>query len=270
MSEWQRLWGRKVTWLLFAAVPVMVFAAARYFQQANERTDPNLPQYSVFGNFGVLSFEEMLMTAFNMFVIMLTAFVVTDEYRSGRLRMVMLRAYSFGQIFWAKTSIVLLTLFMLVVFYFVVSLVAGYWMFPHISEFPLFYRSQTVGFWGGFGYSLAFYALGFLCLIAMTGVMLFIAVTSHTTTTAIGTGIGFYLLSLFYPFVSGYFAPFIGEDVYMKVMLSSLPMIEWQGLVLILADTPQYCGWIVGTLVLYTFVFGGLAYLAFTRKDRWI
>lgn len=105
----------------------------------------------------MLSFEEMLLTAFNMFVIMLTASVVTDEYRSGKLRLVMLRAYSFGQIFWAKTFIVLLTMFLLVAFYFVCSYFAGYWMFPHTNEFPLFYHNEMVDFWSGLTYNLAFY-----------------------------------------------------------------------------------------------------------------
>lgn len=270
LSEWQRLWGRKVTWLSFAAVPIMVLAAASYLQKANEQTEPNLPQYSVFGNFSVLSFEEMLLTAFNLFVIMFTAFIVTDEYREGQLRMVMQRAYTFAQLFWAKTTIVLLTVLMLVAFYFVASLVVGSWMFPHTNDIPLFYYRQTVDVWGALRYSLAFYTLGFLCLVAMTGVMMFIAVISRTTTVAIGTGVGFYLLSFMYPFVSGYFIPLIGEETYMKVMLSSIPMIEWQGLVLALAETPQYSGWIFGTLLCYTAVFGGLAYLIFSRQDRWV
>lgn len=270
MSEWQRLWARKVIWLLFAVVPVMVFGTARYFLQANEQTDVHLPQYAVFGNFSVLSFEEMLLTAFQLFVTILTAFVVTDEYRSGQLRMVMLRAYTFGQLFWAKMTIVLTVLLLLVGFYFVCSYAVGYWMFPHADNIPLFYHSQTVNTWGAVPYNLAFYGLGFVNLIAMTGVMMFIAVVSHTTTAAIGAGLGFYLFSLFYPLVSSYVMPLFGEQVYMRLYFSSLPMIAWQGVVFMLAETPRFVGWILSVMGVYLFVFGGLAYWTFTRKDRWV
>lgn len=270
MSEWQRFWARKMTWLLFAAVPVMVFACSKYFLQTNEHTDPGLPQYSVCGNFSVLSFEEMLLTVFNLFVIIFGAFIVTDEYRSGQLRMVMLRAYTFGQFFWAKTIVILGMLLLLTVFYFVCSWVAGFLVFPHSEEIHLFYHHETTDIWGGLLYSLGFYGLGFLTLIAMTAVVMFISVISHTVTTAIGTGIGFYLLSLFYPFVTGYFIPLIGQSVAMKVSFSSLPMIEWQGLVFLLAEPPQYLGFILGVIGFYIVVFGGLAYFTFTRKDRWI
>lgn len=270
ISEWQRLWKRKSTWLMFAAIPLIVYAAGSYFQKANEQTSSTLPQYSVFGNFSILSFEEMLVTVFNFMVIILAALIVTDEYRSGQLRMVMLRAYTFGKLFWAKGAVLTGLLFLFTCFYFVCSYVAGFFMFPHAERFPLFYRSEMADMWGGLVYNLAFYGLGFLSLLVFVCVMLLISVAGHTTTTTIGVGLGFYLFSLMYPYVCSYFQPLFGNEVYMKIFFSSIPMIQWQGIVFMLAEQPRYVGWIVGVLCFYLFVFGGAAYVLFTRKDRWI
>ncbi|GED13868.1 hypothetical protein AMI01nite_18590 [Aneurinibacillus migulanus] len=255
---------------MFAAIPLMVYAAGSYFQKANEKTNSMLPQYSVFGNFSVLSFEEMLMTVFNFMVIILAALIVTDEYRSGQLRMVMLRAYTFGKLFWAKGAVFTTLLLMFTCFYFICSYIAGFFMFPHAERFPLFYRSEMVDVWEGLVYNLAFYSLGFLSLLALVCVMLFISVVSHTTTATIGIGLGFYLFSLMYPYVCGYFQPLLGNEVYMKIIFSSIPMIQWQGIVFMLAEQPRYVGWIVGVLSFYSLAFGGAAYALFTRKDRWI
>ena len=81
VSEWERLWKRKVIWLLFAAIPIMVYAAAKYCLHQNTTVTPDLPHYTVVGNFPVLGLSEMLMTAFNLVVLVIATMVVTDEYR---------------------------------------------------------------------------------------------------------------------------------------------------------------------------------------------
>ena len=118
-SEWERLWKRKVTWLMFAAIPVMVYAAAKYCLHQNNTVTPDLPQYSVMGNFPVLGLAEMLMTAFNLVVLVLAALVVTDEHRSGQLRMVLIRTHSFRQIILAKFFVVVRFIFLYLVAYFI-------------------------------------------------------------------------------------------------------------------------------------------------------
>ncbi|MEK1829883.1 hypothetical protein AAAC51_14650 [Priestia megaterium] len=72
VAEWERLWKRKVAWLTFLLVPVVLLAAASYLQKENGALTVDLPQYTFAGNFPVLSLAEMLFTVFNaMFLVLL-------------------------------------------------------------------------------------------------------------------------------------------------------------------------------------------------------
>ncbi|MNJ63811.1 ABC-2 family transporter protein [compost metagenome] len=119
-------------------------------------------------------------------------------------------------------------------------------------------------------YNLKFYGLGLLTLLAMIAVTLWIAVVSQTTTTAMGLGIGFYIFSLLYPLISEYLVHWLGFQLFSRIYFSSIPMIQWQGLVLMLGESPRYGGYIFTVIAAYTALFAGLAYRSFTRMDRWV
>ncbi|MEO3946648.1 ABC transporter permease [Gorillibacterium sp. CAU 1737] len=269
-SEWQRLWKHRIFLLMLAAVPVSAYAAAAYMKKANAGTDASLPQYAVAGNFSVLGFEEMLLTAFNLAVIVLAAYVITDEYRSGALRMVMQRAYTFGQLLAAKAIILFAAITTLCLVYLLTTLLVGAVMLPHSEAFPLFYREGTVDYMGGLLYALQFYGIALLSLAAMTAVLVFLAVISPTVTTAMGLGLGFLIVSLTAPMLLSYFAPLIETNLFFRLYFSSIPMIQWQGIVYLLAEPPRYAGWMYGVLATYLLVFSTAAYAVFTRRDRWV
>ncbi|WP_058302642.1 ABC transporter permease [Gorillibacterium timonense] len=269
-SEWIRLWRHRIFLLMLAALPVAAYAAAGYMRKANAGTDPALPQYAVAGNFSVLGFEEMLLTVFNLAMIVLAAYVVTDEYRSGALRMVMQRAYTFGQIIAAKALTLAAAAAVLCLWYLLWSTLFGYLLLPHADAFALFYREGTVHYGKGLLYALQFYGIGLLTLLAMTAVLLFFAVISRSVTAAMGLGIGFLLLSLLGPQLLSYFAAVIDQTLFFRLYFASLPMIQWQGIVFLLADSPRYAGWMCTVLAGYLLLFGTGAYLVFTKRDRWI
>ena len=61
----------------------------------------------------------------------------------------------------------------------------------------------------GFIYNLKFYGLAFLTLVAMSSVLFFIALISHTTTTTLGIGIGFLFISICYPNIINLFGQLV-------------------------------------------------------------
>ncbi|MEK5040345.1 ABC transporter permease [Sporosarcina sp. FSL K6-3457] len=266
-SEWERLWKRKAIWLLFAAIPAMVYAAAKYCLHQNTTVTLDFPQYTVMGNFPVLGLAEMLMTAFNLVVLVITTMVVTDEYRSGQLRMVLIRTHSFRQIIFAKFFVVMSFIFLYLLAYFIICYGVGSMMFSSSETYPQFYHQSDTTVVEGFIYNLKFYGLAFLTLVAMSSVLFFIAIISHTTTTTLGIGIGFLFISIAYPTVIGLFGQLVPNEILLKLYFTSLPMVQWQGLTFMLAESSSLLGWILLVLGCYIVLFQSLMILSTRRKN---
>lgn len=267
-AEWYRLWKRKLVWAMVLALPLAAFASATYYQGANASVSPDLPQYAVVGNFPVLAIAEMIYF-FDLLLIALVATIWTEEIRSGQLRMVFIRTPDFHRIWWAKIGVLLGTVLLFLLLYLGCSYVAGYFLLPHTEQFPLFYRAGQVGVWEGVWYNLQYYGIAFLTLVSFAGFLILMGSICRTVTGALGAGMSFLLFSFMYPYVAGYFIPLIGEEVYQKIFLSSLPMIQWEGIVHLLSDHPIGVGWMTGVLLLYPLFFGLPAMLLLSRQDQW-
>jgi hypothetical protein len=105
LAESERLFKRKLTWVVLAMAPIGLFVAASYLQKQNGQISSSLPEYTVTGNFAVLGLAEMLFTAFNALLLVFITLMITEEYRTGQLRMVMIRARSMGELVVAKTRL---------------------------------------------------------------------------------------------------------------------------------------------------------------------
>ncbi|WP_044641198.1 ABC transporter permease [Risungbinella massiliensis] len=266
-AEWERLWKRRITWIIFALIPVGLFAAATYFQKQNEVTSVDLAQYAFAGNFPVLGLAEMLFTLFNAILLVFITLLITEEYRSGQLRMVMIRTYSFRKILLAKVIVLLLFVLSFFVVYFCLSYSIGFVMFDSPEMYHLFYHDQLVTLQDGLLYNLLFYGVSYLTVVALICVLVFIAVISKTTTTAIGGGLSFLLISFSYPMILEYFSRLLEKAVYMKIFFSSIPMIQWQGITMMLAESPQLIGWNLTVLGCYIVIFSLATLLVVRRKD---
>lgn len=269
-SEWERLWSRKITWFLFAGIPLILFATGRYYQNLNEKLNPNRPEYAVLDNFPVLALSEQLITVFNFLLLLLLVFSITEEYRTGQIRMVMIRSYSFSQLLWAKWLSVMAVAFLFHIVYFILSYLFGAMMFDMKPELYLFYHKNPVSSGPAFTYNVHYYALAFLTLIAMSWVITFFAVISKTTTTAIGTTIGFLLISFGYPIILMTFTKGLNPPLAPQWYFLSLTQIQYQGIALFLAEIPQLVTFNLLVLLGYTLFFGSLAYFIFTKHDRFI
>ena len=254
-NEWKLLWKRKVVWLIFFSIPIMVYAAAKFTLYQNTTTDPSKAHYAVAGNFPLLGLSEMLMTAFNFIVLAVVTMVVTEEYRSGQLRLILIRTYSFRQLIFSKYFAVMGLMFVYLFSYFVICYFMGYGLFPKSASYPQFYEEGHITNLEGLIYNLKFYGLAYLTMLAMGTIIFYIAIVSKTTTTAIGIGIGFLLFSFMYPNILYIFGQAMSNELLMKLFFTSIPMIQWQGLTLMLAKTNNLFTWNVVILCGYILLF---------------
>lgn len=269
-SEWERLWRRKTTWLLFISIPLLLAGSANFLLSQNKLVPKDAAHYTVAWNFPILGLSEMLMTAFQGIILIIIAFTVTDEYRTGQIRMVIIRAYSYTEIMIAKLLVTIGTIFLFFCVYFIFSYLIGMCIFPTPNEFPLFYHEGTVTNVEGFLYNLKFYGIAFLTSISMVSILFYIAVISRTTTAAIGTGVGFLLFSFTYPMLLSYFKIVLSESLYMKLFFTSIPMIQWEGMTLMLAEDPMFLRWNFSVLSIYTFLFFCLTMIVSKKKESFI
>ncbi|WP_142506384.1 ABC transporter permease [Melghirimyces algeriensis] len=269
-SEWERLWNRKITWFLFAMIPVILFVSGQYYQKSNQGLTPENPAYAVLDNFPVLVLAEQLMIGFNLMLLLLLVFSVTEEYRTGQIRMVMIRSYSFSQLLFAKWLTVMEVMLLFHVTYLILSYGFGAWMFDSTSQLLLFYHDEPVSHGPAFFYVLRYYALAFVTLIAISSIMTFIAVISQSTTTAIGGTIGFLLVSAGYPTILQKFAQTMEPRPDPHWYFLSITQIQYEGIALALAPHSRFVLFNTGVLFAYAFIFGVAAHLIFTKKDRFI
>lgn len=269
-SEWERLWKRKTTWLLFFSVPLVLLGAAKYLHTQNQALSTDLPQYAVAWNFPILGLSEMLITVFQGIILILIAFSVTEEYRTGQLRMVLIRSYSYQEILFAKFIVTVGTVLLFFAIYFSVSYLLGMIIFAAPAEFPLFYHQELATWADGLIYNVKFYGIAMFTVLAIVSILFFIGVVSHTTTTMIGTSIGYLLFSFAYPNVLLIMKPLLDDTLYMKLFFTSIPMIQWQGITAMLAEHPKWVSWNVLVISLTTITFVFFTFLVTRKKDSYV
>lgn len=269
-SEWERLWKRKTTWLLFISIPIILLAAASYLISQNEMLSKDLPQYTVAWNFPILGLSEMLITAFQGIILIIVVFTVTEEYRTGQCRMVLIRSYSYTEIMFAKFMVSVGAILLFFLTYFILSNLLGVVIFPTPKEFPLFYHEGLATAFDGMIYNLKFYGIAIFTAIAMVSIMFFIATVSRTTTAAIGAGIGFSLFSMAYPMILGYFVDVLDDTLYMSMFLTSIPMIQYEGITIMLAEKSKFVEWNFSVISSYTLLFTCLTFLITKKRQSFI
>ncbi|GGF89223.1 hypothetical protein GCM10010912_37950 [Paenibacillus albidus] len=275
ISELERLWKRKLIWMMFAAIPLIVYATARYYAVHNLQVPLDSPEFVTSGNFPVMALIEQLIVVFNLVSLVLLTLSFTEEYRTGQLRMVLLRAFTVGQLFRAKAAAYLVTISLFFAAYLGVSVAVGFQMFDSSETTRLFHHVSPAGPGEVMGYTLKYYGISLLTVVGMGSAMLALAVICHTTTAAIGFGVGILLLSIGYPLVYLTFNTVLNLQLPAQLAFLSLTQIQYEGIAYLLADSsmgpgPYFPLFALAVVAGYVLLCAGGACLAFTRRDRWI
>lgn len=265
ISEWQRLWNRKSTWVSFMLIPIVLIAIIRRYIKSNALITTDNLKYVSFYNFPsrVLNVESIVI--FDVIVIVLIIMAVTGEYREGKLRMVMIRSFSFGQIFRAKYLVVLSTSALLLFTNFILSTFLGYLALPKQEvKFPYYPRKFTVS--ESMLYNIKYYIFAFVILAAVVSVIMCIATICKTTIGALSGSLVFMFVSIILPDLCSVFMAKI-PGMYGFMNDSFLTRIQYGGIDVLLSETPQGVGLMLTSIVFHIVVFYLIAFYLFSDED---
>ncbi|MBU5483848.1 hypothetical protein KQI86_05850 [Clostridium sp. MSJ-11] len=269
LSELERIWSKKSTWLILLSIPLVIYASARYYLGHNLNMTIDSPQYTSFGNFANAVMQEQLIVFFNIVLILLCVLVFTDEFTSGSIRMVFIRSVYYWEVFFSKLCSVAITMFVFVMAYFILSLPIGYILMPKLENVSIFYHSSKFTIKESILYGIKYYAIAYLTLMSMAFVISFIAMISKSITSAVGMSITFLFGSLIYPQIL-MIAFREMSDKLMSYQLLSITHIQHMGIAMMLGEKGFFSGFILIILTVYIIVFGILSYLIFNKTSKYV
>lgn len=266
-AEWERLWQKKVTWLCFIAIPIMLFASAKYFLKHNEVVPANYSDHTYANSFPFMGLSEQLIGTFNIILLVTIILMFSHEYHSGQMRMVLQRSYSYKQVLLAKTITILLVMMLFLAFYFICSYIIGFILFDYKTSvvLPLHINSST-----GITivkYNIIYYGIAYITLVAMTSVLVMLTVMGKSTTGATLLGMGFILFSVAYPNI----IQIMGSSNLVGFMnYTSLVMLQHDGIATMLLGHPVVVSWCLGVMFFYIILCNFITFRVLSNRDNFI
>ncbi|MGQ3477109.1 ABC transporter permease [Paenibacillus sp. TY11] len=257
-SEFERLWKRKWFWLMVLCTPVLAYSTGLYYLRTRD-----VPIEALHKIFIVASLKENLYLFCNIPVAALAAAMFTEEFRSGRLRLLFMRRFTRGQIFWSKLLVLNSSiLFLLLAFAISSQVIAEIWKYSyHLSDAGLsgFQRLQVLEY---YGWALA-------SLLAISSFYCFVAMYSKSVTYAIGICMVYNLGSLLFDPLYLKLASFVSHIPYLYDVATFMiiPYMQHTGLDKSLIGNWSVNGAIVTVVCLYLFFFIWGAYRRFVADD---
>ncbi|MCR1934159.1 ABC transporter permease subunit [Clostridium tepidum] len=138
-SEFERLWKNKLTLFCFILMPLAIIGSSKYYLGNNLKLSITSIEYTSFGNYSFMMFQEMLITLFDFITMLFVCISITEEYRNGSIRLIMIRGYSFKEIYFAKIVSIISIIFILFVMCFILSTSIGYFIAPKLYRVKLFF-----------------------------------------------------------------------------------------------------------------------------------
>ncbi|MNW30121.1 ABC-2 family transporter protein [compost metagenome] len=257
-SEFERLWKRKWFWLMVLCTPVLAYSTGLYYLRTR-----NVPVEVLHLNFIVTSLQENLYLFCNSAVAALAAAVFTEEFQSGRMRLLFMRRFTRGQIFWSKLLVLNVSILLLLIVYALSSqVIAEVWRFSYgLSDTGLSgVRLLLI---------LEYYGWAFASLLAISSLYCFFAMYSKSVTYAIGICMLYNLASLLFDPLYLKLASFVSHIPYLYdvVIFMVIPYLQHTGLNDSLIGSLSVNGAIATVVSLYLVLFTWGAYRRFVADD---
>ncbi|UMR35637.1 ABC transporter permease [Paenibacillus polymyxa] len=257
-SEFERLWKRKWFWLMVLCTPVLAYSTGLYYLRTR-----NVPIEVLHLNFIVTSLQENLYLFCNSAVAALAAAVFTEEFQSGRLRLLFMRRFTRGQIFWSKLLVLNISILLLLIVYALSSqLIAEVWRFSYdLSDTGLSGVRLLL--------TLEYYGWAFASLLAISSLYCFFAMYSKSVTYAIGICMVYNLGSLLFDPLYLKLASFVSHIPYLYdvVTFMIIPYLQHTGLNNSLVGSLSVNGAIATVVSVYLILFTWGAYRRFVADD---
>ncbi|GAA0748662.1 ABC transporter permease subunit [Clostridium oceanicum] len=268
-SEWQRLYSKKTTWLCFLLIPVIIMGSAKYCLFLNLSVNSTDSKFTQFYNFPVASIQELGSFSINMILILLIVLCVTEEFTNGSIRLVLIRPIKKGKVFLAKFLVIISTIFLILIVYLILSYILGYIIFPKSSSVTAFFWKRPFNPHEMFLYTLKYYSMLFLTLIAIATLEFFISIISKSVTISIGVNIGIYLFLLIYPRVIEIFIS-SKNPLLFKIQWLSVAHIQFEGIAAMLSQYKVLGLYSLTVLFIYIILFFILNHFIYCKKDHLI
>ncbi|PAE83571.1 hypothetical protein CHH77_06400 [Shouchella clausii] len=269
ISEFERLWSRWSIRLLVMTLPLLVIVTGVYFQTHNRNRSMDAVDYATSLNFPILSISEHLFVTFNILLIFICAYVITEEYQQKQIKLILLRAYSMSQIFLSKFIVMATSLFICFFLYYLASFFAGQIMFEMPERSILFVSEADVTNTEMVLYGLNYYGIAFLTSLAALSLFCFIAIIMPSVNALLGSGICILFFSIVGPQLLEQSTAFAERSNISYVVYASITKIQYTGISLLLSGG-ELSGWLIAVTSFYLLVFLGGAYLVFTRRNYYV
>ncbi|WP_127484012.1 ABC transporter permease [Paenibacillus ehimensis] len=254
-SEFTRLWSQRWLWLVILAAPFLAYLQGSYFIWVSS-LGHNVS--SVLFLFQGL--REMLFLPCNIAVAALAAAVYTEPFRSGQLRLLFLRRFSKGQIFFSKLFVLQASILLLLLVLGISLAVVGMLRFP---------QEEAGRFWPLMGYAFVYYLLAYATLAGISCLFSFIAMYSKNVTLALGVCMTYILVSLLFDGLYLKVASLFSAWPYVRDLLAYgwIPFMQHTGLNEALSGNASV-NWAIPTiLLLHVVVCSAIAYRRFVAED---
>lgn len=266
-SEWEKLWSQKLAWLCLLSIPILLILSANISLNHNLEVPSHYPEYTYANNFPTISLAEHLIISLNMIVLLLVVLMFAHEYHSGQMRFLLQRVASFKQIIIAKWITILAYVSIFLVLYFVSSYVYGLVKFEYKTTLKLIMHTEYSNHYEVFLYNIMYYLLSLISLMVLVSVLITLSLLSKSTTSAMTLCIGFILLSFTYPYILQLF----GESPYLWIFFySSIIMIQYEGIALILAGNIWVKAILLGILLIYALISSYINLRVLSKNDHFI
>ncbi|KEO78830.1 ABC transporter permease [Paenibacillus polymyxa] len=255
-SEFERLYGRKWFWLLILCTPVLAYSTASYFLYLKTSVEVLSKVFVIIG------LQENLFLICNIAVAALVATLYTEQFRGGQLRLIFMRRFTRGQIFWSKLLVLQVSVLLLLLILGLSLWGVGVWRFPYSEGETRQYGELIM-------YVFQYYAKAFVSLMAIGCLYSYIAMCSKSVTHAIGICTTYNLFSLLFDGLYLKLASLFSHIPYIHdlIVFLFIPYMQYRGLKTSLSGNLSANGAIATVVILYLILFTWGAYRRFTKDD---
>lgn len=261
MYELEKFWTKKINLICFASILIISIVSLKFGLDNNSSAQLTDPIFSSNMNFQITSLQESIITMFNIIIIIFFTLSFNEEYRKGTLKMAFLRPISIRKLYVAKVLVLMLNVLLLLVIQIMFSLILGNIFLPHVNETGLFLKEGTYAVKDTIIYTLKYYFMGYMTLIAFGSIIQFLSIKCKAITVAIGLSIATIFANFIY--IAAILAILRDANEFGYLSISTI-YAQFSGMAYFAAGVTN--SFVIGMTILIV-IFQVLAYFSFIKED---
>lgn len=200
--EWYRFWKSRIIRLSFIIIPFIIFITSKYIMRMNSE-QPGLVNST---SFTYLVLKEQITLIMDLLVIYYLVSSITQEFRSGEIRMILSRGVKKEKIIAAKVLVVSVVMAAYMLLYGLFAYIYANNFIPNGNSIIINHlgKVQIKGIQAAL-YTIKFYIIAYITILSFMALISFICVVSKNITIASGIAVGVWLMLEIYPKICSIF-----------------------------------------------------------------